>query len=89
MVGEIQQRPLWVQVIPDSQPLFGAGYKGIVHFRFWIFWLWIDVFVDDKLPVVENKLLYAHNTDVNEFWVALLEKAYAKSAAILFLLYSN
>lgn len=73
-----QQERFMSKIMPRNQVLFGDGYKGIVHFRFWRFGEWVDVFIDDRLPTTDGKLIYAHCTDTEEFWVALIEKAYAK-----------
>ncbi|GIX79364.1 calpain-B [Caerostris darwini] len=75
----VAQRPdLMEKVIPSNQPLSGEGYKGIVTFRFWRFGHWITVYVDDLLPTKKRKLIFSRSSEPREFWVSLLEKAYAK-----------
>ena len=69
---------LFYAVCPQDQGFEPGTYCGMFRFNFWRFGEWVEVIIDDYLPTYNNKLYYTRSSDPDEFWSALLEKAYAK-----------
>jgi len=66
------------KVIPRGQGFERGKYDGTFHFRFHSLTGWKDVYVDDILPTINRKLMFAHSKRHDVFWAPLLEKAYVK-----------
>jgi len=77
MVGMCEIPSLFDRVVPKDQG-FGEDYKGIFYFRFWQYGEWVEVVVDDFIPIMDNKPVFVYSDDYGEMWPCLLEKAYAK-----------
>lgn len=74
--------PLLAKVFPDHQQQEwreGTPHPGVFRFCFWLLGAWVEVLVDDRLPLTEKGLLYGCRSRTgSHFWAPLLEKAYAK-----------
>ncbi|KAA0718696.1 Calpain-10 [Triplophysa tibetana] len=75
----LKNQHLMNKVFPQEQPLWGdSGYQGDFRFKFWRNGQWIEVRVDDRLPCINGTPCFSRCVSRRAFWVALLEKAYAK-----------
>lgn len=79
--GQPLTKEIWKN-LDDSlySPLFHYyATKGMYIIRFMKNYKWHYVIMDDKIPCREDKMpIYAKDKHLKEFWVSLIEKAYAK-----------
>jgi len=66
------------QVFASEINLADKAYKGLVQVNLFIDNQWVCVCIDDRLPTLDKKLCYSKCKAENNFWVPLLEKAFAK-----------
>jgi len=72
------------RVVPKDQGFAAEdGYCGAFRFNFWWYGEWTEVTIDDRLPTKYGRLVAMHSEE-NEFWSALMEKAYAKYEFTIF-----
>ncbi|XP_031710822.1 calpain-10 isoform X1 [Anarrhichthys ocellatus] len=75
----LKNKQLLNKVLPPEQPQWDdSRYRGSFHFCFWQQGLWTEVTIDDRLPCINSTLCFSRCHSPTAFWVALLEKAYAK-----------
>ncbi|XP_059055293.1 calpain-C-like isoform X2 [Achroia grisella] len=72
-----QAKGLLFHTVPVDQA-FDESYCGVFRFRIWWCGQWKEVMVDDKLPTINDRLVFVHSSHSPQVWAALLEKAYAK-----------
>lgn len=75
----LKNKHLLNKVLPPDQPQWGdSRYRGSFQFHFWQQGHWTEVTIDDRLPCIHSALCFSRCHSPTAFWVALLEKAYAK-----------
>ncbi|KAM6948321.1 calpain-10 [Aplochiton taeniatus] len=75
----LRNKHLLSKVVHPGQPLWGEkGYRGSFLLCLWQQGHWVEVTIDDRLPCVGSQLCFSRCHAATVFWVALLEKAYAK-----------
>ena len=80
ILGVTRNKELLLHIIPVDNAIRRNMRHGAYHFRLWKLGDWYDVVIDDFLPVTPayDLILARNSTCTNEFWICLLEKAFAK-----------
>ncbi|XP_012942074.1 calpain-9 [Aplysia californica] len=73
-----EYRNLFERVVYPDQSFQDGWYSGVFRFNFWHFGQWKQILIDDLLPTKRGQLIFVNSPQSNEFWPALMEKAYAK-----------
>lgn len=76
-LGEVFDQYL-IQYLIDESTGQAKTYDGSFEFKFHKGSKEYCVKIDDRLPYLTDKLLYAHSKDSSEYWASILEKAYVK-----------
>ena len=63
--------------VPKNTIFNSPDYKGKLEFVFYDLGVPTKVVINDKLPTKHNRLIFANSNHSNEFWTALVEKAFA------------
>ncbi|CAG0915504.1 unnamed protein product, partial [Notodromas monacha] len=75
-------KKLMGMVIRNNVDLASDEYDGMLTITFWWYGKWRTVTIDDRLPYLEmgdeKRLLFARCVQPDEFWLPIVEKAYAK-----------
>ena len=82
LLGITKNLELISYIMPLDNAIKANIEKGAFHFRFWKLGSWYSVIIDDYLPVdMKHNILFTRNLSCdNEFWICLIEKAFAKFA---------
>ena len=80
ILGLTRNLELLTHVMPLDNAIKSNTECSVYHFRFWRLGFWYDLVIDDYLLVdCYHNLVFAKNlTCPNEYWICLLEKAFAK-----------
>jgi hypothetical protein len=74
----LSTKPYLLQQIMKNYDFNSKNYIGKLSFNIWDYGKWSKIVIDDRLPTINNKVIFSRSSNNNEFWCSLLEKAYAK-----------